>query len=141
MHAYSHTNTCIQRKKGIQADAEEEGSGEEEKEQGDDKGAGAVGVTKTHPPRDMPPSSSEEEEDSDDDDLDSQVSPHKPNHMAVHVRSVHLQTFVHLQFQQDKQKGVEGLIEVENPNRIATKSRKARDIDVNAKVELTRREK
>lgn len=33
------------------------------------------------------------------------------------------------------------MIEVENPNRVAKKNVKARDIDVNAKVQLTRRER
>lgn len=59
----------------------------------------------------MPPSDSEEETSSDDDD------------------------------KKDKHKGVEGLIEVENPNRVAKKSVKARDIDVNAKVQLSRKER
>lgn len=40
-----------------------------------------------------------------------------------------------------KQKGIDGLIEVENPNRAAKKSIKAKDIDVDAKVELSRRER
>ena len=42
---------------------------------------------------------------------------------------------------QPKQKGVDGVIEVENPNRQAKKAIKAKDIDLNAKVELTRRER
>lgn len=40
-----------------------------------------------------------------------------------------------------KAKGVEGLIEVQNPNRMVKKVQKAKDVDVNAKVELTRRER
>lgn len=36
---------------------------------------------------------------------------------------------------------MEGLIEVSNPNRAAVKTKKARDVDVNAKVELTRKER
>lgn len=40
-----------------------------------------------------------------------------------------------------KAKGVEGLIEVQNPNRMVKKLQKAKDVDVNAKVELTRRER
>lgn len=40
-----------------------------------------------------------------------------------------------------KTKGVEGLIEVQNPNRMVKKLQKAKDVDVNAKVELTRRER
>lgn len=46
-----------------------------------------------------------------------------------------------LYLSQPKAKGVEGLIEVSNPNRVTTKNRKATDIDVNAKVELTRKER
>lgn len=42
---------------------------------------------------------------------------------------------------QPKAKGVEGLIEVSNPNRVAAKSKKASEIDVNARVELSRRER
>eukprot|EP00118_Oscarella_pearsei_P025283 m.307913 g.307913 ORF g.307913 m.307913 type:complete len:170 (+) comp43017_c0_seq1:61-570(+) len=42
---------------------------------------------------------------------------------------------------QRKPKGLEGLIEVENPNRVVKKSKRAGDIDVNAKVELSRRER
>jgi len=44
-----------------------------------------------------------------------------------------------LQFQ--KSKGVEGLIDIENPNRVTKKTKKVRDIDINAKVELSRRER
>lgn len=40
-----------------------------------------------------------------------------------------------------KTKGVEDLIEIENPNRVSDKRKKATDIDLNAKVELTRRER
>ena len=40
-----------------------------------------------------------------------------------------------------KAKGVEGLIEVQNPNRMVKRVQKAKDVDVNAKVELTRRER
>ena len=40
-----------------------------------------------------------------------------------------------------KAKGVEGLIDVQNPNRMVKKVQKAKDVDVNAKVELTRRER
>ena len=42
---------------------------------------------------------------------------------------------------QPKAKGVEALIEISNPNRVANKSKKASQIDVNAKVELSRRER
>ena len=44
-------------------------------------------------------------------------------------------------FRRDRKKGVEDLIEIENPNRVQQKSKKARDIDINAKVELSRRER
>ena len=40
-----------------------------------------------------------------------------------------------------KAKGVEGLIEVQNPNRMVKKVQKAKDVDINAKVELTRKER
>ncbi|ROL51692.1 Monocarboxylate transporter 3 [Anabarilius grahami] len=43
--------------------------------------------------------------------------------------------------EQPKRKGVEGLIEIENPNRIAHKSKKVVEIDVNAPKELSRRER
>lgn len=42
---------------------------------------------------------------------------------------------------QVKAKGVEGLIAVENPNRVAAKTIKAKDVDVNATVNLSRRER
>ena len=42
---------------------------------------------------------------------------------------------------QPKAKGVEGLIEISNPNRVVSKSKKTMDIDVNAKVELSRKER
>jgi hypothetical protein len=42
---------------------------------------------------------------------------------------------------EQKRKGTDGVIEVENPNRMAKKSVKAQDIDINAKVELSRRER
>jgi len=44
-------------------------------------------------------------------------------------------------FRKEKKKGVEDLIEIENPNRVVKKNIKAKDADVNAKVELTRRER
>lgn len=40
-----------------------------------------------------------------------------------------------------KRKGVEGLIEIENPNRVSQKSKKVVEIDVNAPKELSRRER
>ena len=42
---------------------------------------------------------------------------------------------------QPKKKGVDGLIEVGNPNRQTKRAVKAKDIDINAKVELSRRER
>ncbi len=42
---------------------------------------------------------------------------------------------------QVKAKGVEGLIPVENPNRAAAKAIKAKNLDVNAQVTLSRRER
>ncbi|KAK2876534.1 hypothetical protein QQF64_004665 [Cirrhinus molitorella] len=42
---------------------------------------------------------------------------------------------------QPKRKGVEGLIEIENPNRISQKSKKVVEIDVNEPKELSRRER
>ena len=44
-------------------------------------------------------------------------------------------------FQKDKRKGVEDLIEIENPNRVQKKSKKITEVDVNTKVVLSRREK
>ena len=44
-------------------------------------------------------------------------------------------------FRKEKKKGVEDLIEIENPNRVVKKNIKAKDADVNAQVELTRRER
>ena len=44
-------------------------------------------------------------------------------------------------FRKDKKKGVEDLIEIENPNRVVKKNIKAKDADVNARVELSRRER
>lgn len=43
--------------------------------------------------------------------------------------------------EEPKAKGVEGLIEIQNPNRVVKKVQKAKDVDVNAKVELTRKER
>lgn len=40
-----------------------------------------------------------------------------------------------------KRRGVEGLIEIENPNRVSQKSKKVVEIDVNAPKELSRRER
>ncbi|XP_065098536.1 pdgfa associated protein 1a [Paramisgurnus dabryanus] len=40
-----------------------------------------------------------------------------------------------------KRKGVEGLIEIENPNRVSQKSKKVAEVDVNAPKELSRRER
>ena len=44
-------------------------------------------------------------------------------------------------FRKEKKKGVEDLIEIENPNRVVKKNIKAKDADVNAQVELSRRER
>lgn len=44
-------------------------------------------------------------------------------------------------FRKEKKKGVEDLIEIENPNRVVKKNIKAKDADVNATVELSRRER
>ncbi|KAL4647856.1 hypothetical protein GN956_G8858, partial [Arapaima gigas] len=43
--------------------------------------------------------------------------------------------------QQQKRKGVEGLIEIENPNRLTPKSKKVTELDVGAPKELSRRER
>merc|ERR1719175_245959 len=40
-----------------------------------------------------------------------------------------------------KKSGVEGLIEIENPNRVSTKSKKVAELDLNAPKELSRRER
>ncbi|KAJ4940139.1 hypothetical protein JOQ06_026448 [Pogonophryne albipinna] len=40
-----------------------------------------------------------------------------------------------------KRSGVEGLIEIENPNRVSQKSKKVAELDVNAPRELSRRER
>ncbi|AWP17370.1 Solute carrier family 16 (Monocarboxylic acid transporters) member 8 isoform 2 [Scophthalmus maximus] len=40
-----------------------------------------------------------------------------------------------------KRSGVEGLIEIENPNRVSQKSKKVAELDVTAPRELTRRER
>ncbi|XP_051968912.1 28 kDa heat- and acid-stable phosphoprotein-like [Xyrauchen texanus] len=43
--------------------------------------------------------------------------------------------------EQPKRKGVEGIIEIENPNRVSQKSKKVSEIDVSAPKELSRRER
>ncbi|XP_026132547.1 pdgfa associated protein 1a [Carassius auratus] len=43
--------------------------------------------------------------------------------------------------EEPKRRGVEGLIEIENPNRVSQKSKKVVEIDVNAPKELSRRER
>ncbi|XP_039541342.1 pdgfa associated protein 1a [Pimephales promelas] len=43
--------------------------------------------------------------------------------------------------EEPKRKGVEGIIEIENPNRISQKSKKIVEVDVNAPKELSRRER
>lgn len=40
-----------------------------------------------------------------------------------------------------KRSGVEGLIEIENPNRVSQKNKKVTELDVNAPKELSRRER
>ena len=52
------------------------------------------------------------------------------------VNCVLLQTF-----KKEKTKGVEALLEIENPNRVAQKSKKVTDIDMDATVVLSRRER
>ena len=44
-------------------------------------------------------------------------------------------------FRREKSKGVEGILEIENPNRVVQKSKKVRDIDVDSTVVLSRRER
>uniref|UniRef100_A0A8B9KS70 Pdgfa associated protein 1b n=1 Tax=Astyanax mexicanus TaxID=7994 RepID=A0A8B9KS70_ASTMX len=41
----------------------------------------------------------------------------------------------------DKKKGVEGLIEIENPNRVAQKSKKVTEIELEGPKQLSRRER
>ncbi|XP_026078281.1 28 kDa heat- and acid-stable phosphoprotein-like [Carassius auratus] len=43
--------------------------------------------------------------------------------------------------EQPKRKGVEGLIEIENPNRVSQKNKKVVEVDVDAPKELSRRER
>lgn len=43
--------------------------------------------------------------------------------------------------QTKKRSGVEGLIEIENPNRVSQKNKKVAEIDINAPRELSRRER
>lgn len=43
--------------------------------------------------------------------------------------------------QSRKRSGVEGLIEIENPNRVSQKSKKVAELDLNAPKELSRRER
>lgn len=43
--------------------------------------------------------------------------------------------------QSKKRSGVEGLIEIENPNRVSQKSKKVTEIEINAPRELSRRER
>ncbi|KAM3859834.1 pdgfa associated protein 1a [Diretmus argenteus] len=45
------------------------------------------------------------------------------------------------EYEGKKKSGVEGLIEIENPNRVSQKSKKVTEIDVAAPRELTRRER
>ncbi|XP_071754527.1 pdgfa associated protein 1a [Centroberyx gerrardi] len=44
-------------------------------------------------------------------------------------------------YESKKKSGVEGLIEIENPNRVSQKSKKVAEIDVSAPRELSRRER
>ena len=47
-----------------------------------------------------------------------------------------------LQFGREKKtKGVEGMIEISNPNRVQRKAKKASDLNVDAKVELSRKKR
>lgn len=43
--------------------------------------------------------------------------------------------------QSKKRSGVEGLIEIENPNRVSQKNKKVTEVDVSAPRELSRRER
>ena len=44
-------------------------------------------------------------------------------------------------FRREKLKGVEGIVEIENPNRVVQKSKKVRDIDLDSAVVLSRKER
>lgn len=84
-------------------------------------------------PGELPPSdSSEGEEEWSEEESDSEVSTNL---------CVCLYVYCKIQLKKPKPKGVDGVIEVENPNRVVKKSIKAKDIDINAKVELSRRER
>lgn len=50
-------------------------------------------------------------------------------------------SWICLSVQYKKRSAVEGLIEIENPNRVVNKSKKASDIDVDAAPVLSRRER
>lgn len=67
---------------------------------------------------------------------------HQTLPVMYHIQRLSLSlSCTHTHTSQPKAKGVEGLIEISNPNRVASKAKKATDIDVNAKVELSRRER
>lgn len=95
--------------------------------------------------RDLPPSDSEEseeeesgdsEEGSDDSDSDD------PNVSEVFVSNISYHFGNHLnQLLQSKAKGVEGLIPIENPNRVQKKVKKLAAITENDNPQLSRRER
>ncbi|KAL5474033.1 hypothetical protein EMCRGX_G028605 [Ephydatia muelleri] len=99
------------RKKGLPDDEEKDKEGDSSGEEEDKKGD--VKGAQSKPPRDMPPSDDSEEEE--DEEEEEEVVP--------------------------KAKGVESLIEVENPNRLPPKIQNVKNVDVDAKVELSRRER
>lgn len=49
--------------------------------------------------------------------------------------------YFYFSLQTRKRSGVEGLIEIENPNRVSQKSKKVAELDVSAPKELSRRER
>lgn len=98
----------------IDAQMKEEELRRQRREEQGDEGEEDISTKMRQPPRDFPSSSSEESEsDSDDEDY------------------------------KDKKKGVSHLIEIENPNRVKNKMKKAKDVDLNqpAAQQLSRRER
>ena len=85
-----------------------------------------------------------EEDDSDDDEgIDAVCFDNELLVFMLQVTCVSMCTCVwdNQMFRRDKAKGVEGIIETENPNRVRVKMKKAKDVDMDAEVQLSRRER
>lgn len=124
-HKILITDIITQKKKGL-------GSREDQVDEDDSKGAtgGGTNMDLEEKEQDIDEEEEEEEESSSDEDVRL-----LQQYVVLSLLGIVYQDI------EPKGKGVSHLIEIENPNRVQQKGKKVQNIDVDVKVELSRRER